>query len=193
MPPRQRSCEPPTVPQRLGTMKSFGSLSVNAMRLAYISTVFIDVVIEICLLPSGLRDRYPPSIQILLQSLIQLREPSKLQLGHGLLLAPAGIVHADFVRCGHPVCLSCFAIVVVEDVGFVGADSISPVRTATLQGRKVYIDTTLQLPEQDRGSPIAIRKAVAIVYALASTTTVNRANQPPFSCRSKSCLLTKRN
>ena len=45
----------------------------------------------------GLRHGYSPSVEVFLQSLVQLGEPSKLQLCHGLLLALAVVVGADLV------------------------------------------------------------------------------------------------
>ena len=52
-------------------------------------------------LHSSLRHWYSPPVEIFLQSLIKLGEPSKLQLGHRLLLALAVVVCADLVRRGH--------------------------------------------------------------------------------------------
>jgi len=60
-----------TVPQRLGTMKSFGSLSVKAIRLWHVSQHTIQCtapqaisveVIDVHVLHRSLRHRYPPPI-----------------------------------------------------------------------------------------------------------------------------------
>lgn len=48
-----------------------------------------------------LRHGYPSAVEVLLQSLVEFCEPPKLQLGHGLLLALAIVVCADFVGSGH--------------------------------------------------------------------------------------------
>lgn len=49
-------------------------------------------------LHGSLRHRYSPPIEILLQSLVQLCKPPKLQFRHRLLLALAVVVRADLVR-----------------------------------------------------------------------------------------------
>jgi hypothetical protein len=49
-------------------------------------------------LHSGFRHRYPPPVQVLLQSLVQLGQPPKLELGHGLFPGSTIVVGADFVR-----------------------------------------------------------------------------------------------
>ena len=53
------------------------------------------------ILHSSFRHGYPSAVQVLLQSLVEFRKPSKLELGHGLLLALAVVVCTDFVRGGH--------------------------------------------------------------------------------------------
>ena len=112
-----------TVPQRLGTMKSFGSLSVKAIRLdRNVSLVFVTFTSSITkrnagsrpsldapkgnwdnILHRSLRNGYPPPIEVFRQALVELREPSKLQFRHRLLLAFASIIGTDFVRGGHHV------------------------------------------------------------------------------------------
>lgn len=86
-------------------MKSFGSLSVNAIKLWRTSALqhlkWFDEYVRQNSLNRRLRHRYSPPVQVLLQPLIQLCKPSKLQLGHRLLLAFAGIVLADLVRRRH--------------------------------------------------------------------------------------------
>ena len=79
-----------TVPQRLGTMKSFGSLSVNVMRLRGRSVIHSTCAMYILMygwregviLHRRFRDRYSPSVEVFLQPLVQLRKPSKLQFCH---------------------------------------------------------------------------------------------------------------
>lgn len=53
------------------------------------------------LLKGSLRHGYPSAVEVFLQSLVEFCEPPKLQLGHGLLLALAIVVCADFVGSGH--------------------------------------------------------------------------------------------
>lgn len=53
------------------------------------------------ILKSGLRHGYSSAVQVLLQTLVEFCKPPKLQLGHGLLLALAVVVAADFVGSGH--------------------------------------------------------------------------------------------
>lgn len=48
-----------------------------------------------------LGNRNPSTVQVLLQSLVELIETAQLQLGHALLLASTGIVVTDLVRRRH--------------------------------------------------------------------------------------------
>jgi hypothetical protein len=79
-----------TVPHRLGTMKSLGSLSVNAIRLRNVSAMSTNVlpcrpmVLATAenALKSCLGHGYSPAVQVLLQTLVEFCKPPKLQLGH---------------------------------------------------------------------------------------------------------------
>lgn len=53
------------------------------------------------ILHGGLGNWYSSAVQILLQSLVELIESAQLQFCHALLLATAGVVCANLVRCGH--------------------------------------------------------------------------------------------
>lgn len=109
-------------------MKSFGSLSVNAIKL--ISCKYLCIACRIVLRPatscanevaqvvaefapweyllhSSLGHRYSTTVQVLLQPLVELIETTQLQLRHRLLLAPVLIIRPDFIRGGrHLACVN---------------------------------------------------------------------------------------